>query len=331
VVLAASTPAPPATAAVLDRVDDRVVLPPLDPGAIQQLAARAGVALHPTLADRLCRFTSGRPGPVLALLAEQPPELWADLEPVLPAPAAVTAEVEHRLSGLGGAARTLAEVVGVLGRAPVSLAASVAGLADPLEAVDELVAAGLARWAEHLGLALVEPADPMVAAAVLGSLGRVRLSELHRSAAAVVDDPVTRLEHLVAASPMPDEGLADQLDALAGERATSGEWAVVAQLLASAARLTSAPVLREERLSRAFDALVGSGDTLGAAAAVAEVESLRETPLRNAALGYLAIVRGRPAEAENRLARAWDLVNPDRDPDVAALICHRRVLHSLAG
>jgi DNA-binding CsgD family transcriptional regulator len=330
VVLAASTPAPPATSAVLDRVDERVVLRPLEPGAVQQLAARAGVALHPTLADRLCRFTSGRPGPVLALLAEQPAEFWADFEPALPAPAALAAEVGQRLAVLTGPARSLAEAVAVLGRAPVAMAASLAGIPDPVEAVDELVSHDLVRWAEHLGLALVEPADAMVGAAVLGTLGRARRAELHRSAAALADDPVVRLGHLVAASPLPDEGLADELDALAAERAGTGEWAAVAQLLASAARLTSAQVLREERLSRAFDALVGSGDTLGAAAAVAEVESLRETPLRNAALGYLAIVRGRPAEAENRLVRAWDLVNTDRDPDVAALVCHRRVLHSLA-
>lgn len=328
--LAASSPAPPAASGVLDRVDARVVLPPLDPAAVQQLAARAGVVLRPTLADRLCRFTSGRPGPVLALLAEQPAELWVDVEPTLPAPSGVAAEVEQHLAGLGGPARRLAEAVAVLGRAPVPLAASLAGVPDPLEALDELVALGLLRATEHLGLAFVEPADPMVGAAVLGSVGRVRLAELHRSAAALVDDPVVRLGHLVAASPMPDEGLADELEALAVHRAATGEWGAVAQLLNAAARLTSASVLREERLARAFDALVGSGDTQGAVAAVAEVESLRETPLRNAALGYLAIVRGRPAEAENRLSRAWDLVNTDRDPEVGALVCHRRVLHALA-
>ncbi|MCK9825832.1 LuxR C-terminal-related transcriptional regulator [Nocardioides cavernae] len=186
------------------------------------------------------------------------------------------------------------------------------------------------RWVEHLGAARVEPSGPMVAAAVLASMGRVRLAELHRAAAALVEDPVARLDHLASATPTADAGLADELDELAAERARTGEWGAVAQLLSSAARLSAERGTREDRLSRAFDALVGSGDTLGAAAAVAEVESLRETPLRNAALGYLAIVRGRSAEAEGRLVRAWDLVNVERDPDVAALICHRRVLHSLA-
>ena len=52
--------------------------------------------------------------------------------------------------------------------------------------------------------------------------------------------------------------------------------------------------------------------------------------MRNAVLGYLAIVRGRQTEAEARLSRAWDLVVADREPEVAALICQRYVLHSLA-
>jgi DNA-binding CsgD family transcriptional regulator len=331
VVLAATTPAPsPDAAAVLDRVADRVVLPPLGPVEVQQLAARVGVALRPTLADRLCRFTAGRPGAVLALLTEQPPELWSDVDPALPAPAAVVADVAGRLATASAPARALAEAVAVLGRAPVPLAAALAGVPDPLGPADELLGARLVRWVEHLGAVLVEPRDPMVAAAVLASVGRVRLAELHRTAASLVDDPVVRLDHLVSASPMADAGLADELEELAAERAATGEWAAVARLLSHAARITADRALREDRLSRSFDALVGSGDTLGAAAAVAEVESLRETPLRNAALGYLAIVRGRSAEAESRLGRAWDLVNVERDPDVAALVCHRRVLHSLA-
>lgn len=329
VVLAASSSVW-AASAVLDRMDERIVLAPLDADAVQELAASRGTALHPTLADRLCRFTGGRPGPVLALLAELSADFWADYDPTFPAPAGLAADVAVRLAGLSAPQRALAVAVAVLGPGPVSLAAALADVADPLPAIDELVAAGLVTMSERLGLVLVRPSDAMTAAAVLGSLGSAGLAEVHRAAAVLVEDPVARLGHLVAATPLPDSGLAGELDDLAGERARTGEWAAVAELLASAARLTSDAILREDRLSRAFDALVGSGDTLGAAAAVAEVESLRETPLRNAALGYLAIVRGRAAEAEGRLGRAWDLVNAERDPDIAALICHRWVLHSLA-
>ena len=49
----------------------------------------------------------------------------------------------------------------------------------------------------------------------------------------------------------------------------------------------------------------------------------------NAVSAYLAILRGRATEAEVRLRRAWDIVNPERDPGTAALIAQRYVLHSL--
>lgn len=333
VVLAASADrdgVSPETAAVLDRVDTRIELSPLDADAVQSLAGARGTALHPVLAERLCRFTGGAPGAVLALLAELPAEFWSEHDPAFPAPAALAADVARRREGLSDASGALAEAVAVVGRAPVALAAAVVGLVNPLPAVDELVAAGLAKASTEHGVTVLAPPDPMTAAAVLGALGRARVAELHRSAADLVDDPVARLSHLVAATPLPDAALADELEALAAERAGVGEWAAVARLLASSSRLTSEATLREDRLSRAFDALVGSGDTLGAASRVAEVESLRETPLRNAALGYLAVVRGRPGEAEKRLGRAWDLVNIERDPGTAALICQRLVLHSLA-
>lgn len=318
------------TAAMLERVVDRIDLNPLGATAVQDLAGIHGTALHLTLADRLRRFTGGTPGAVLALLAELPAEFWRDVDPAFPAPRALAADVGVRLAALTAPARALAAALAVVGRAPVALAASVVELEDPLPALDELVASGLVTLAVQQGRSLAGPTEPMTGAAVLASLGRTRLAELHRAAAELVDDPVARLAHLVAATPLPDARLADELEALATERALTGEWAAVAELLASSSRMTSEVNLRADRLSRAFDALVGSGDTPRAAAAVAEVESLRETPLRNAALGYLAIVRGRPGEAANRLGRAWDLVNVERDPGTAALICQRRVLHSLA-
>ena len=169
----------------------------------------------------------------------------------------------------------------------------------------------------------------MVQAALLAGMGPAAAAQAHRRAADLVEDPVRRLRHLVAATPTPDAELADGLDELAAERAGEGAWAVAAKLLTDASRLTEDRLLRESRLTRAMDALVGAGDGLGATALIPEVESLRETPLRNAVLGYLAIVRGRVTEAETRLRRAWDLVNVEREPEVAALICQRYVLHSL--
>ena len=138
------------------------------------------------------------------------------------------------------------------------------------------------------------------------------------------------LRHRVAASPGPDAGLADELDDVARARGAEGAWLEAAALLLEASRLTVDRITREDRLTRSVDARIAAGDCVGAAAVIPTIEGLRETPMRNAVLAYLAIVRGRAAEAEARLHRAWSIVNSDRDPETAGLIAQRYVLHSLA-
>ncbi|HSE72157.1 MAG TPA: LuxR C-terminal-related transcriptional regulator [Nocardioidaceae bacterium] len=323
--------APADTVALLRRVATQVVtLSPLGSRAVGEVAAAHGVVLHPSMAERLCEHTGGVPRHVVDLLDELPRAAWAGLEPDLPAPALVGSRVREALRDLTPQARQLVQAVAVLGAgSSIHEVARLAGLDDVLAPLDEARTAGLVRGSGPHQAAAVSPADSMVRAAVLDSMGCAAAAEAHRRAADLVDDEGRRLAHLVAASPLPDPRLADRLDAAAVERAAEGAWGAVASLLRDASRLTEDAARREERLTRAVDALIGAGDALGAAALVPEVESLRETPLRNAVLGYLAIVRGRVSEAETRLGRAWQLVNAERDPDVAALICQRFVLHAL--
>lgn len=323
--------AAPTTAALLDAVRDGVVVPPLDARGVQEVAAAHGVALHASLAERLRVHTGGLPAHVVRLVEELPRDTWASFDPELPAPSVVAADVDARVRALEPDVAALVEAVCVLGKGTsVAEAARLAGTADPLAALDGAVAAGLLRVSERRRAHTLAPADPMVAAAVLARLGPRRTAEWHERAATVEADPAARLLHRVAATVLPDPTLADELEDLALQQAATGSWAAAADLLARASRLTEEVTLRELRLARAVDALVGSGDTLAAVTLLPEVESLRETPLRNAVLGYLAVVRGRPAEAETWLRRAWDLVNLEREPDVAATICQRWVLHSLA-
>ncbi|WP_115944654.1 helix-turn-helix transcriptional regulator [Amycolatopsis thermalba] len=308
-----------------------VRLEPLTACEVGDLAAAHGVLLHPSMAERLWRHTGGIPRHVVQLLGEVPAATWARFDPDLPAPAVVAARVCEALESCSPAARRLVEAIAVLGPGTaVRDAASLAGAGgDVLPLLDEACAAGLAEFAPH-GLTEAGPPDPMVRAAVLAAMGPAAAADAHRRAADLIEDPVRRMHLLVAASPVPDAAVADRLDELAAELAAEGAWGVAASLLSDASRLTDDRLKRESRLTRAVDALIGAGDAFAAAALVPEVESLRETPLRNAVLGYLAIVRGRAAEAETRLGRAWDLVNAGREPDVAALICQRYVLHSLA-
>jgi DNA-binding CsgD family transcriptional regulator len=314
-------------ARMTDLISDEIRLEGLDAAAVAELAASRVRALHPAVADVLTRHTGGNPRHILALLDEVPAEVWSRSDAQLPAPSHVVAEVDARMRRCGPQGRALVHALAILDdTASLGEAAQLAGLDEPLTAIDETVAAGLVtRWADddpHLR-------DALTRAAALSLMGAHATREAHRRAAEIVADPVRRLGHRVAATPIADPSLADEVDRLARQRGTQGAWAEAARLFRDASRLTPDSLLRDDRLTRSVDALVAAGDCGGAAALVPAVESLRETPLRNAVLAYLAIVRGRATEAELRLGRAWDIVNVERDPDTAALIAQRYVLHSL--
>ncbi|MGH3349663.1 MAG: LuxR C-terminal-related transcriptional regulator [Nocardioides sp.] len=307
---------------------DAVRIEGLDATAVAELASLRGRVLHPAMAEVLTRHTGGSPRDAVALLDELPPSSWVRPDTQLPAPAHVRDEVQVALAGCGPEGRALAEAFAILGEeASLGQAADLAGLEDPLTAVDTLAAAGLVetsrdhrpRWRTSL-----------VGAAVLATMGARRAADAHQRAAEIVDDEVSRARHLVAATPLPDAELADDVARLAQRRGDEGAWADAANLFRDSSRLTEDPLRRDDRLIRSVDALVAAGDGMGAAALVPVIEGLRETPLRDAVLAYLAILRGRATEAEVRLKRAWDIVNADREPETAALIAQRHVLHSLA-
>ncbi|MEZ0340455.1 LuxR C-terminal-related transcriptional regulator [Mycobacterium sp. pV006] len=310
-----------------DAVATSVRLTGLTADDVTSLASARGHILHPTMAAALTRHTDGHPGHILALLDEVTPQTWNQPDAPLPAPRRVAERVAEALELAGPHGRALCVALAVLAEdATLSEAAALAALEDPLAAVESAVQAGLIPSGDALAPRLH---DRLTAAAVLDVTGPSAVAAAHRRAADVVTDPTRRLRHRVAATPLPDAALADEVDALAHACGADGAWAHAASLFRDAARLTTDPLLRDERLTRSVDALVAAGDCRGAAAYVPTIESLRETPLRNAVLAYLAILRGRATEAEMRLSRAWDIVHPDRDPAVAAFIAQRHVLHTL--
>ena len=310
-----------------DLASRQVRLTGLQPDGVAELARQRGATLHPAMVAALTRHTRGNPRDVLALLDEVPAAVWSRPDGDLPAPAHVVEHVDAQLQRCGPDARALIAALAILGdAAPLAEAAALAGITDPVAAIDDAAAAGLLATAPDFEPQL---SDPLTRAAVVTLMGVGAVADAHRRAAGIVADPTRRLRHRVAAAPLPDGALADEVAALARERGTEGAWAQAATLFRDAGRLTPDSLQRDERLTLAVDALVAAGDCGGAAALVPTVENLRETPLRNAVLAYLAILRGRATEAEVRLRRAWDIVNPERDPDTAALIAQRYVLHSL--
>jgi DNA-binding CsgD family transcriptional regulator len=77
------------------------------------------------------------------------------------------------------------------------------------------------------------------------------------------------------------------------------------------------------------DSVVGAGDLVQASALAQEIVGFPPGAMRDAALGYLAIVRGRSSEADTLLGSAWGLCEPAEDPRVAATIAQRRALHGI--
>ncbi|MGH7290125.1 MAG: helix-turn-helix transcriptional regulator, partial [Myxococcota bacterium] len=322
VVAGRSTP-PPLT----DLVSTEIRLSGLGPRDIAELAARRGRTLHPSMVGVLSRHTRGNPRDVVALLEEVPPQVWSRPDASLPAPAHVTNQVREQLAGCDAQSRELVEALAILGdEATLAEATALAGLDEPLHAVDGALDTGLLTATGPVELHL---RDSLSRAAIIDLMGLQRAAERHRRASEVVTDPVRRLRHRVAATSTFDAELANEIDRSARDLGAEGAWSQAATLFRDAARLTSDELLRDERLIRSVDALVAAGDCLAAGDQVPAVESLRETPLRNAVLAYLAILRGRATEAQIRLARAWDIVNVEREPDTAALIAQRHVLDSL--
>ncbi|WP_132993034.1 LuxR C-terminal-related transcriptional regulator [Gordonia zhaorongruii] len=323
----------------------------LDADELTALAAEYRIVLHPVTAARLAAHTAGSPRAVLAMLTQVPRTYWSVPDAGLFAPTFLVDDVRSLLGRCTAQGRALIEALAVLegdsGGADSLTTAPAAGaltadsltaattlgdVTDPLAALDNAIASGLVTIPPGIEPSRSAPRlrSPMHGAAVTAVMGLEATGALHRRAAEIVTDPARRLHHLVAATPVAEPALADRLEALARKLGTDGEWHSAASLFRQASRLTTDELLRDERLTRAADALLAAGDCGSAAALMPAVESLRETPLREATLGYLAILRGRTAEADMRLDRAWAISNAERDPEIAGTIAQRRVLLSLA-
>ena len=325
------TPGDPATVDVLDRLAAvRVRVPPLGPEQARLLAARvAMVDLPMPVARRLCEHTDGTPGRLLEILRGTPPARWSDWQTRLPAPGTVQRRVQQALDSSSPAMRALVEAAAVLGPSPVlSETAALAGLVDPVAALDEASAAGLLVPAIGHGLDALTFPDRSVHDAVHATLSPGRRHALHLAAADVVADEVEQLRHRVEASPLPDDVLAGELVELARRKADDGAWGVVAGALIDASRISRNREDREQRLISAVDALAGAGLLGQAVNALPEVEVLPASAHRDAVLAHVAVQRGRRAEAVTYLDAAWHARGPDRG--AAAVVCQRRVLHALA-
>jgi len=238
-------------------------------------------------------------------------------------PASLAAAIGDQLATLPAPARSLLEMLAVVNRpVPLALLGEAAGVAEPTAAIDPAVRAGVAD------LPGGEPTRPVVIRhalqrdAIYAGMTPDRRRQLHARAATLVDE-ASGWAHRVAALDRPDEGLAAELEGLAGGEAASGRLALAATHLRWASEISPARADRERRLLTAALHLMLAEEARGLALRPA-VEAAGPSPLRSCVLGAMAFSAGQLAEAERLFSEA--LAEARNDPDsqpLAAVTANR--------
>ncbi len=294
-----------------DRRCGRLALPRLSAAELAELATALGRRLPgapgPGLSgralQRVADHSMGNPLFAQAMLTELPDHVLEGADNGLYLPGSLAAVILPRLNALPVPARNLVIAASVLGdHCALSDAAVLAGVPQPDDALDHAAAAGfLVAQPEQRGLRF---AHELIRRAVYAGVGTARRRSLHRWAAAMTDGAES-LRHRVAAAAGTDPQLALELDAAAAVAVRRGDSAPAAAFLVQAAELGARGTARTGRLLSAFELLVRNADASGAEAIRHLVEQLPAGARRDTALGQLAMLRARPAAAEELFLAAW--------------------------
>ena len=301
----------------------RLWLSGLSPEEVASLAAvlTAG-AVDEDVARRLYRGTGGHPLYLRTVLSE-----GSGFDPRTPGrlalPRSLSAAIGEHLGALPSESRVILEMLAVLNlRVPLAQLGQAAQVASPSAAIEPAVAAGLVDWWPEEPSCPVAIRHLLVRDAVYVAMTITRRRMLHARAALVVGEAAS-WEHRVAALDQPDEGLAAQLEELAGAEAGGGRLALAATHLQWASDISPVLADRERRLLTAALHLLLAEESRGLALREV-VEAAGPSPLRSCVLGAMAFSSGQLAVAERQftaaLAQARD--DPDSQP-LAALIANR--------
>jgi DNA-binding CsgD family transcriptional regulator len=289
-------------------------LAPVDVLIAFDRAGATGAAPH--------RGPGGHPSYRRAALSEEP-----GLDP-----RSLATAVGDQLRVLPAETRGLLEMLSVLNlRLPLAQLGQAAQVRSPSAAIEPAVASGLVDWWPN------EPSCPVairhlpVRDAIYAGITAARRRVLHAWACGVVSESAS-WEHRVAALEHPDEGLAAELEQLAGEEAAANRLVLAATHLRWASDVSPERAGRERRLLTAALYLTLS-DEAHDLALRPEVEAAAPSPLRGCVLGTMAFSSGQLGEAERWFSQA--LAEAQRDPGsrpLAALIASRlAATHGLLG
>jgi DNA-binding CsgD family transcriptional regulator len=295
----------------------RLDLGGLPPGDIAVLAELAGAGrLPPRAVQRLHEHTGGIPLHVGELLHDLPRQVLDDPAAVLPAPRSMETLVLSRLAACGPAAERMVVAAAVLGQeCRLADAAALAGLADPLPALQEAVGQRLLRELDTARGRRCAFPHRMIRSAVYREIGASRRSALHLAAAGLTAGAAA-LAHRVAASQGGDPVLAADLDAQAKTEVAAGRLAEAAEHLLAAAWVGEQGAGSGQRLLAAVELLIDLGDAARARGYLGELRALPPSGMRSLVLGRLAMLAGDYGQAEQHLADAWEVLVPPASPAV---------------
>ena len=297
----------------------RIRLGGLRPGDVVALGRALGMGTLPRWAvARLLEQTGGKPLYCRAVLEELGIEGLGRPSGVLRVPYSLAGAVLRRVGSLSPAARELAVAAAILGhRCELAAAAALAGLDDPLPALEEAMAAGILVEQRDGAQAGIGFTHLLGQQAVYSDLSPVRRCRLHEQAAGLVGWH-RALEHRVAAAAGPDDELASDLEVAGWEAHRLGRMAQAAAWLAQAAAASRQPAATDRCLLDALEILVACGEVAEAEVLAARVGAAGPGARRSWLLGTLDFLAGRAGAAEERLREAWQTHDRVREASVGA-------------
>jgi DNA-binding CsgD family transcriptional regulator len=296
---------------LLRSVENRLDIP-LGGLGPDDVAALAAVLKAGQLDDDAVRWlylgTGGHPLYLRTMLSEE-----SGFDPRAPGrlamPRSLAAVVGDHLRVLPPETRRIVEMLSVVNlRLPLAQLGEAAQVDSPGALVEPAVAYGLVDWWPEEPTCPVKIRHPLVRDAIYADIAAARRRLLHARAASVVSESAS-WEHRVAALDQPDEGLAAELEHLAGEEAAGFRPVLAATHLRWASDISPARADRERRLLTA--ALYLADEAQGADLRPA-VEQATPSPLRSCVLGAMAEADGQLAEAERYYGQA--LAEARNDP-----------------
>ncbi len=278
----------------------------LDTGEVAALAELTGAGCLPgRAAERLREHTGGIPLHVRELLHDLPGQLLRMPGTSLPAPRSLHTLVVSRLAVCAPDTEALVVAAAVLGGdCELADAAALAGLADPLPALQEAIGQRLLTEPPAAGRRRVAFPHALIRAAVYGDIGVARRAALHRAAAGLTRGS-TSLAHRVAGCAGPDATLAADLTETAAEERADGQLQAAAEHLLMAARVTGDRVSAEGWLAEAVGLLIDQGDAARARGYAVQIAAMVPSAQRDLLLGRLDLLAGECATAELQIGGAW--------------------------